>query len=196
MKEYIRSILSQRNIQKIHASDNAIPAAVILPLYQKNGEWFVMFTKRTYSVETHKGQISFPGGMREEGDATLEYTARRETFEEIGIAIDDIEILGRLDDQMARSGIFNISPFVGIVPYPHTLNISHNEVAQVVEVPLKYLLSKGALREGLYPHQQGAFTVYFWQYKGQLIWGATAIILKRFLALVFPQGYLSTDVHL
>lgn len=188
MKEHIRQVLSQRKIER-GGSSQSTPSAVILPLYRKDDEWFILFTKRTETVDTHKGHISFPGGLREKEDKTLEDTARRETSEELGIAASNIEILGRLDDQITHSGDFVISPFVGILPYPHKFNINHCEVAQVIEVPLKYLLTKGTMREGLCPFQNGVVTAYFWQYHEHLIWGATGRILKRFLELVFPQGY-------
>ncbi|MCD6358523.1 MAG: CoA pyrophosphatase [Dehalococcoidia bacterium] len=188
MKEHIRQALSQRKAEGT-SSREAIPAAVLLPLYRKECEWFTLFTRRTYSVEAHKGQISFPGGMHEEEDKTLEYTALRETFEEIGIEPNDIEILGRLNYQLTGGGLFSISPFVGIIPYPYTLKLSNEEVASVLEVPIKYLASEGTMREGLYPLNNGALPVYFWQYGSELIWGATSKILKGFLELVFPHGY-------
>ena len=189
MKEHISRILSQRKAERHSGNSETIPAAVLLPLYQKEEEWFILFTKRTYSVDTHKGQISFPGGMHEKEDSTLEYTARRETFEEIGVKYNDIEILGRLDDQPTGQGFFLISPFVGVVPYPYTFKISNEEVARVVEVPLKYLSTQGTMREGFYLMNNNAHTVYFWEYDEELIWGATSNILKGFLKLAFPHGY-------
>ena len=188
MKEYLRQILHQRKSKRYNNSET-IPAAVLLPLYKKNNEWFTLFTKRTYLVDTHKGQISFPGGMHEKEDHTLEYTARRETFEEIGVSPENIEILGQLDDQPTGQGFFSISPFVGVVPYPYTFKINNEEVSRVVEVPLKYLSTRNTMREGFYPMDNGAFIVYFWEYDGELIWGATSRILKGFLKLAFPHGY-------
>ena len=140
MKEAIRLILSQREVRRTPLNNQSIPAAVIIPLYRKNGEWFVLFTKRTQTVDSAKGHIPFPGGMCENEDKTMEDTALREMFEELGIATNNIEILGRLDDQTTGGGDFAITPFVGILPYPHTLNINHDEVAEVVEVPIGYLL--------------------------------------------------------
>jgi len=188
MKETIKLILSQREVRRTPLNNQSIPAAVIIPLYRKSGEWFVLFTKRTQTVDSAKGHISFPGGMCENEDRTMENTARREMFEELGIATSDIEILGRLDDQRTGSGDFVITPFVGILSYPYTLNVNHDEVAEVVEVPIGYLLNRDNLKEGVYLFQNRAVTARYWQYNNHLIWGVTALILQRFLDLVFPEG--------
>ncbi len=187
-KETIRKILSSR--EYVPSPNNGIltPAAVLLPLFRKeDGDWYILFTKRTDTVATHRGQISFPGGVREPHDRTLEETALRETMEEIGIPAHDIEVLGRLDDQDTRSYQFVIAPFVGVIPYPHPLTINQHEIDFIIEVPLRHFLGTDALCNSLYVHEDAAYTTYYSSYEGHLIWGATATILKRFLDLIFPS---------
>ena len=105
MKQKLRQALSQR--QKRHIADaSRVPAAVLLPIYHKQGEYYILFTKRTENVKDHKAQISFPGGAYEEGDGTLVDTALRESAEEIGLKAEVVELLGELDDT-ARPLLFS-----------------------------------------------------------------------------------------
>ena len=100
--DLVRNALANRQ-QVTAAAEGLMPAAVMLLLYPKDGEFCVLLNKRSMTVEHHKGEMSFPGGARDPEDADFEDTARRETEEEMGIARDDITILGRLDDNVTRS---------------------------------------------------------------------------------------------
>lgn len=173
MKERIRDILSQRKRESITFSAGLSPAAVILPLYQKEGEYHILFTKRTEKVEHHKRQISFPGGAPHEDDRSLEDTALRETFEEIGVRAEDVEILGELDKTATLTSNFLITPFVAVIPYPYEFAINRDEIEELVKVPLSALLEHSGKRT--------------YHYKGKVIWGATAMILRQFLNLVSAE---------
>ena len=187
-RESIRQILTGREHSRVPDSTNFMPAAVIVPLFQKeDGSWHILFTKRTETVATHRGQISFPGGMRESHDKTLEDTALRETMEEIGIPPREVEILGQLDDQATRNSQFVISPFVGILPYPHHLTVNSYEIDRIIEVPIKHFLGDDALRDSFFIYEDAIYTTYHSSYQGHLIWGATATILKGFLDLIFAH---------
>lgn len=186
MKQKIIQALSQTKKQNITLTEAPLaPAAVLLPLYEKGGEYYILFTKRTEKMQYHKGQISFPGGARHEEDQSLEDTALRETFEEIGVYPQDVEILGQLDSMATISSSFLIAPFVGLIPYPYKFVINPDEIEELVEVPISSLLDKNNYREELQIHQGKSYWVYFYQYQGKVIWGATARILKQFLDLVF-----------
>jgi len=186
MKQRIIKALSQTKKQNIILTNAPLaPAAVILPLYQKDGEYHILFTKRTENLEYHKGQICFPGGARDEEDKSLEDTALRETFEEIGVRPQDVEILGQLDNMGTVSSSFLITPFVGLIPYPYEFVVNPYEIEEVVEVPISALLDKNNYREEFQTHQGKNHLVCFYQYQGKVIWGATARILKQFLDLVF-----------
>ena len=183
MKDMVRKILSQRT-KKTIVDDSLKPSGVLLPLFYKDEKCHILFTKRTEDVEHHKGQISFPGGSHDEGDETLMATALRESYEEVGIKSEDVEILGELDDVVTTTR-FVISPFVGFIPYPYKFNINANETDELIEVPIQALLDEKIHREDLMIREGKPCPVYFYHYNNHVIWGATAGILKQFLDLVF-----------
>jgi len=158
-------------------------AAVLLPLIYRDNEWHVLVTVRTDRVEHHKGQISFPGGACDAGDATLEATALREAHEEIGLPPEAVEVLGALDDVRTVTG-FAVTPFVGIVHHSGPYVLNHHEVAAVVEVPLSFLRQPANVRAGQVEYRGQLYDVLFWDYGPHVIWGATAQILKTFIDLL------------
>jgi len=181
----IREILAQREKQTIVLSNVPLtPAAVLLPLYEKQGEFYVLLTKRTQKVEHHKGQISFPGGGRHKQDRDLMDTALRETFEEIGVRPEDVEILGELDNIGTLTSNFLVTPFVGIIPYPYEFIVNEYEIEELVEVPLSALADNKNLREETYIIEGTQYWESIFDYKGYVIWGATARILKQFIDLL------------
>ena len=115
-------------------------AAVRLPLYESAGDTHVLFTVRSELVEHHKGQISFPGGAHDASDPDLRFTAVRETWEEIGVAMDHVEVIGQLDEMITISN-FLVRPFVGRItqPGPYPFVHSEIEVTEILEVPLQHL---------------------------------------------------------
>ena len=183
MKERIRLALSQREKKRI-IDLNAISSAVLIPIFKKDGEDHILFTKRTETVEHHKGQISFPGGRRDIEDETLVQTALRETFEEVGIRPEDVEILGDLDDEKTHVSNYVISPYVGIIPYPYPFKTSLDEVEKLLEVPISVLLDKANFREEVQTSGGKRYHAYFYHYGDEVIWGATSRILTRFISSV------------
>ena len=178
MKDRLRQALFQR--QKHHIVDpSRIPAAVLLPIYYKQGQYHVLFIKRTDNVKTHRGEISFPGGTCEDRDNTLLDTALRECAEEIGLAADDIEILGELDDEASVRTNYTISPFVALILWPYKFRMDGNEVEEIIGVPVSALLDNGFSRQEIMNGE--TITKYFYPYQGRVIWGATARILSKFL---------------
>lgn len=187
MKEKVRRALAERE-RKTVTGQGLVPAAVLLLLFEKEGEYYLLFTKRTEDVEYHKGQISFPGGAYEAGDGDLLATAFRECGEEIGIRADDVEVLGQLDDTPTRATHFLVSPFVASLPYPYDFKVNRREIEKLIEVPLSALLDKDRFIEDYQVRQGELVPVYFYLYGDHVIWGATARILKQFLDAVFPKG--------
>jgi len=189
MKEKIREILSRREKRSIIVTDAPlVPAAVLLPLYAKKGEYHILFTKRTEKMEYHKGQISFPGGARHPDDLSLADTALREAFEEIGVRPEDVEILGELDDMSTLTSNFRIAPFVALIPHPYEFVVSGYEIEKLIEVPIAALLEKGCYREEFNIYQDKPYLRCSYRYKDEVIWGATARILKQFLDLAFGEN--------
>jgi 8-oxo-dGTP pyrophosphatase MutT (NUDIX family) len=158
-------------------------AAVLVPLFEKEEDCHILFTKRTDQVTHHKGQISFPGGVFEKEDGKLERTALRETFEEIGLKERDIQLIGVLDDIVTITE-FIVTPFVGIVPYPYPFQVSAIEIDELIEVPLTFLLDKRCFSERWVDEGNQKRIVYNYQYGRHAIWGATALILRQFLELL------------
>ena len=182
MEDKLRELLLERK-RKVIKDESLRPSAVLLPLFIKNGEYHILFIKRSQQVEAHKGEISFPGGLCEKGDERLEETALREAFEEIGIRLQDVDILGMLNDMKTISTNYRVTPVVGVIPYPYRFTIHRDEVDEILEIPLNYLLDEGngckesIIRDGI------TYTGQVYHYKHYLIWGATARILKNFFNL-------------
>ncbi len=163
----------------------ATAAAVLILVYDRDGEPRVVFTERTDQVEHHKGQISFAGGARDDSDDCLETTALRETNEEIGVLPEDVQIIGQLDDMVTISN-FRVTPYVGILnaqpEYSFVLN--EQEVARVVEVPLAFLMDEQNMELEVRQHQGREVLVPSFCYNGHRIWGATARMLHQFIELL------------
>jgi len=153
-------------------------AAVLMPVLEWGSEYHFLLTRRTEEVQTHKGQISFPGGMRE-GEEDLIMTALRETFEEVGIEESRIEILGRFHDYVSITG-YRVTPFAGFISGPFTIRPQVREVAEVLQVPIRIFLDPSRLRieKSVRRKDEG---VYFYSYGTHQIWGLTARIIKDFL---------------
>ena len=184
MIELIRSRLAA--LQPAYIEGNTLPrAAVLLPLYDSGGEPHVLFTVRSELVEHHKGQISFPGGAADAEDRDLAHTARRETFEEIGVAMDHVEIIGQLDEMITVSN-FLVRPFVGRITQPGPYPFAHSEieVAEILEVPLSHLRDGANVVADLREYQGREVMMYSYVFGKHIIWGATARILKQFLDLL------------
>lgn len=170
------------------------PAAVLLPLYWHEDRWWMLFTRRSSKVSAHKGQISFPGGRVDHDDDSIRAAALRETWEEIGVPREEVEIVGRLPDTLSIAG-YRISPVVGKIPYPYAFRISEYEIDEVFGAPLASLRKPGVLkvlrkvRVGSNSHEVYSF---MWK-EGYAIWGATARMLKMFLELF--GGPLPAERH-
>jgi 8-oxo-dGTP pyrophosphatase MutT (NUDIX family) len=179
----IRATLEGR--RRLEFEDPALTcAAVLVPLVFKDGEWHVLVTQRTQTVDHHKGQIAFPGGACDPDDADGVETALRETFEEIGVPPTAIEVLGALDD-FATITAFVITPFVGIITEPVEYSPSACEVETVLEVPVSFFLDPTHLRVEQWEERGRVREILFWDYGEHTIWGASARILKNLLDSVF-----------
>ena len=178
----MRNILSLRQRRMIEHPPFS-HAAVLVPLFKKDGQCHLLFTKRSEQVKYHKGEISFPGGVVDEEDSELINTALREAFEEIGLKESDVQIIGVLDDIVTITE-FIVSPIVGFFPYPYPFKVSQAEIAELIEVPLVSLLDEECLSEREIFRGGQREIVFAYQYKEHTIWGATARILKQFLDLI------------
>jgi 8-oxo-dGTP pyrophosphatase MutT (NUDIX family) len=178
VKYKLKQILAQREKQRI-VDPKRVSAAVLVPIYKKDGQHHILFIKRTEWVEKHKGEISFPGGTYETRDKTLLDTALRESTEEISLRPDDVEVLGELDDVTSVKTNYIITPFLACIPWPYEFKVDGRETEEILEAPLQALMDIGFSRQELRGNE--TVTGYYYNYQGRVIWGATARILAKFL---------------
>jgi len=183
VKEELERILAQREKRYIN-DEKRVPAAVLVPLYQKDGQYHIVFIKRTEKVKDHKGQISFPGGARDKDDQTLLHTAVRESREEIGVRPEDIEVIGELDDELTTTSNYTVTPFVAVIPCPYRFQKNVDEVADILEVPIEALMKNGRVNSNGENLNGESLESYIYDYNGNVIWGATARILKKLLDII------------
>ncbi len=163
----------------------AVPAAVLVPLLEDAGEWAVLYTRRTESVDSHRGQVSFPGGRLEIGESPA-IGALREAHEELGIRPEDVTLLGQMDSLLTVTQ-YAVTPIVGTLPWPYHLEPHSVEVANVFHVPLAWLADPTNLETRLHEPQGPGPSVpvyYFRPFAGEVIWGATARITLDLLTLL------------
>ena len=156
--------------------ESLIPAAVLVLLFNHPDGLTVLFTKRADNMTRHAGQISLPGGRIEANDPSPKYTALRETEEEIGLRREEIEIVCQLDEYAVGTG-FLITPFVGFADPPLKLTPQYEEVAEIFEAPLSYLINPNNYTWNKKTLKGESRRFLSLQWNNYYIWGATAGIL-------------------
>ncbi len=167
----------------LSANWETTPAAVLMPLYFKNGEWHLVYTKRTATLSKHSGQVAFPGGRVDPEDGTREVTALREAHEEIGLAPDHVRVIGTLGEMWTITN-YTVLPVVGVIPYPYSFVPNEAEVAAIFDAPLSWLSNldniQAEMREiPMFKEPQPVHS--FAPRAGHVIWGATAAMTVAFL---------------
>ena len=171
-------------------SPQPTPAAVLFPLILDAPEPQVLLTVRHSALRSHPGQISFPGGRCDRGDPDVAATALRETWEEVGIERERIEVLGTLPAYLTGTG-YSVVPVIGTVPANYPYRLAADEVEEAFHVPLAYLLDERNREFKKYEvdgHRRGYFEFHFGRYR---IWGATAqmiVSLQQRLGVEFPES--------
>jgi 8-oxo-dGTP pyrophosphatase MutT (NUDIX family) len=160
-----------------------LKAGVLVLLYKRDGGLRLLLTRRTDRVLHHRGQISFPGGEQHPGES-LEATALRETQEELGLDLASVRIMGKLTPLYIPPSNFCIYPTVAFLPGRPEFRPQPDEVADVIEAPLEYFLGPGIIRSETWDLGDRTAVVPFYEYDGHKIWGATAMVLAEFLALL------------
>ncbi len=158
--------------------ENIRPAAVLVPIVKYTNTLTVILTTRAEHLSSHAGQVAFPGGKVDKEDTNIIDTALRETEEEVGILRKNVEILGYLDSYQTATG-FRILPIVGIINEGYSFKIDKNEVEDLFEVPLKFLMSpENHKKETLFWKNKDRH-FYSMPYEERYIWGATAGIIRN-----------------
>jgi 8-oxo-dGTP pyrophosphatase MutT (NUDIX family) len=172
----------QENLGKAgEPEDSAIDhveAGVMVILFEKDGEYWLILNRRSRKVEHHKGEICFPGGRKDNKDKDLTETALRETREEMGIAGRNISILGILNKTETTTG-YLITPTVGLISYPYQYDIQNDEVEDVIEFPLSALFREDCTRYEAKLINDRVVMQPAYQYCGNVVFGATARILEN-----------------
>lgn len=184
VRDHLRRVLL--SIEDAVALDvrGRVDAAVLVALYLDRGELAAVLTERRADLRRHPGEVSFPGGRRDEADADLRVTALREAHEEIGLAPEAVDLVGALQPTPTIATGYAVYPFVGLIESGQTWTLSPREVAEVLELPLAALRGghgrRRLLRRGI-PIRTDTYVV-----QGKLIWGATARILADLLHRIGP----------
>ena len=164
----------------------ARPAAVLIPLVA-DPEPTAIFTVRTDTVRSHKGQISFPGGSMDTGDVSLRETALRETREEIGLDPAEAEVVGELDTFPTFVSGYVVTPFVGFLKSLPRLRPNPAEVASILTVPLSDMNNEIRADPG-FTHGDRTYPTEAWIWEGHVIWGVTARIVRELLSVLGDAG--------
>lgn len=165
-------------------------AAVLVPIVMQP-EPAVLLTVRASHLNSHPGQVSFPGGMSEPVDPTLSHTALRETEEEIALAPDRIEIVGELSTALSKDGVL-VYPYVGLLETAEGSKASPDEIAEIFSVPWSYFANQAPEMQSIDRHGI-SFEIPHFHYQGKHIWGLTAMILLELVNLVEGTSWAVPD---
>lgn len=168
--------------------DNPKKSAVLVLFYPKNNHTHLVMIKRSTDNSVHSAQISFPGGKAEKTDRSLIHTALREANEEIGVVSDSIVIIGNLTKLYIPPSNFDVYPIVGVT-YSTPIFISNNEVQKILEVDLNSLINPKTCTYKQIQYRTGnEFVVPCYYIQGEVIWGATAMIVAELLDVIKARG--------
>ena len=169
LREPLRLTLATRAVRRLPLGSTTA-AAVLVPIFERDGEVHMWLVRRPTSMRSHAGQVAFPGGKNDVSDESLLDTALREAEEELGIERARVDVLGALGDVPTGTG-FRITPWVGWIAQGETVRPNPSEVARAFAPPLRVFVQPGA--------QAGARRS--WTFDGELVWGATALIIADLL---------------
>lgn len=162
-------------------------SAVLLLLFGRQSQLHFVLTRRRDDLSAHAGQISLPGGRRED-DESLQETALREAHEEVGVEPQAVKILGRLARLYITPSDFEVFPFVGWYEETPAFVPQLSEVAEIIEVPLVHILDDGLRQEEVWEHKGDLMHVPYFQIGGHKVWGATAMMLSEFAERLRTQS--------
>lgn len=191
-KARLATVLARREPERVSLSD-ARDAAVLVPIVAEP-EPTLLFTLRTDHLPSHKGQISFPGGSIDDEDPSPQIASLREAEEEVGISPDQVEILGELDSVPTFVSGYVIAPFVGWLSEQPVLRPNPDEVAAVLQVPIADLTDEIRAEPG-FTHAGRTFPTEAWVWRDQVIWGATARVLRLFLERLAEAGLIEAPAE-
>ncbi len=160
--------------------DELAPAAVLIPLTERNGAMDVVLTKRSSKLRKHSGEISFPGGRRDDDDIDLAGTALRESHEEIALIPADVQVYGALMQMPTVTG-FEVTVFVGEFSQPYELQANPDEIETIIQTPLTDFIDESLHRLEQMEWQGVRFPMHYFDIQGHNVWGATAYMLVNLM---------------
>lgn len=162
-------------------------SSVLLLVFPEGDQLFICLTKRPSTMKHHPGQISFPGGKVEKEDISAEMTALREAREEVGIVPENIEILGKLSDLYVEVSQFSIQPFVAWTDKKPKFEVNFHEVEELIIFPLSEFVRNETISEIELETVSGPLLIHYYPFNGQIIWGATAMIMSELIEIMKKQ---------
>lgn len=182
MSPPLRGKYNANDLKKFKAKESA----VMILLYEKEEQTHIVFTQRHIYAGAHSGQISLPGGKKDDTDMNLQFTALRETHEEVGVFLSNNNIIARLSWLYVPPSNFVIYPFIAHVENAPVFIPEEKEVKEILEIPLHELLNKNNQKAYLYQNKKlnVSFESPSYQVGGKIIWGATAMILSELLTIL------------
>ena len=174
----------QSRTRFVDADTTAKRAAVLVPFFERAGEYHLLFTLRTSNLPTHKGDISFPGGRADKKDGSLLHTALRESEEELGLRPSDVHPIGPLDDLRTMASNYVVTPYVGMIPHPYDFQPNAWEVAEIFSVPFTFLADRGNLNAETWLYDGATIPIQTYRYQGYKIWGATQRMIENMLDIL------------
>lgn len=169
--------------KKLPVSDNPKKSAVLILLYPFQEGISTVLIERSIYTGIHSGQIAFPGGRAEDTDPDLKYTALRETQEEVGISIEDVEIIGNLTNVYISPSNYLVTPFVGYLPYPPNFLINEREVQKVIQMDILNTEKVVKSTKKIMYSNGLSLQTPFYDVAGHTIWGATAMMMSEFIVV-------------
>ena len=182
--QVLMSPSSRVNPLSMEQRDDAVKSGVLLLLYPKNDETFICFMRRTSDGHAHSGQISFPGGKAEKFDKDITETALRETYEEIGVEPNRIQVIGQLTDLYIPLSNFLVKPVLGIMDCTPIFKINKAEVSYIIEVPLSVFFDQNTRKEKEMKRNGYKFTAPYYEIGKDHIWGASSMIMSELVEIL------------
>ena len=163
----------------------ARPSGVLVLFYQREDRWYLPLTQRHDYKGPHSGQISFPGGKMEEQDPSIQFTALRETEEEIGVPASKVEIIGTLTDLFIPPSNFRVTPTVGVTQITPAFKLDPFEVKELIETPVDLLIHPDTIKSKIIRFSNGyEINTPYYDVFGKTVWGATAMMLSELIAVI------------
>lgn len=186
LAKLIQNLDAYRPETTLEAEGDRDRAAVLIPIVVEP-ELSLILTKRASHMDSHAGEVAWPGGKQDPGDATLQATALRESHEEIGLQPEHVKVVTELRPFISKFGLL-VTPYVGLITEVHELNANPHELDSIFQVPLSWLQNDPRTQTDVISRHGETLKVPVYDFQGYRIWGLTAMILWEFMRKVMGVG--------